>query len=361
MKQFILGLGLALFLLSSQAQTTQSGGGTGANIATCIQSPDMCLSSPIAKSCAAGMRWSTAGTGIAHCVANDPVCPASEKVVHDFYGNPSCVSRCAPSEYWNATGECRPCATTSTSSGSCQPGYEGTAYRSVTTNVCTGSTNYSDWDYSACTVPPTCGNGASNYPMCNVFPTCANGASNYPSCTSFAPNLASLPAVIHETGASAEAQLQIYADGRWRIGRSNCGDEDTPGWSAQEQWKFCTTKDAYGSLFLPGTNPADFEIRLTDMYRQTGSVRGDSNDPRCAGWQNITAQTLACSWVNARREISGHSGDSQDYSSPSDSSLQFTLNIRSRTNPAQVWSIKMILGATWLKGRACPYRGFCYD
>jgi hypothetical protein len=36
-------------------------------------------------------------------------------------------------------------------------------------------------DYPTCT-PPTCGNGASNYPTC-TFPTCANGASDYPTCT----------------------------------------------------------------------------------------------------------------------------------------------------------------------------------
>lgn len=360
MKQFILGLGLALFLLSSQAQTTQSGRGAGANIASCIQSPDMCLSLPIAKSCAAGMRWSTAGTGIAHCVANDPVCPASEKVVHDFYGNPSCVSRCAPSEYWNATGECRPCATTSTSSGSCQPGYEGTAYRSVTTNVCTGSTNYAEWDYSACTIPPTCGNGASNYPMCNVFPTCANGASNYPSCTSFAPNLAALPTLFHEVGASASVGININFDGSWRVEWLNCGDESIPGWTVQEQWRYCGSRYTYGNLFLPGTNPADFEISWTNMYLQTGIVRGDVNDPMCSTWQNITDRGRRCS-TGVRRTISGHSSDSQDYSTPSDQSMQVTLNIRSRTNPAQVWSSRIIFGATWLKGIACPYRGFCYD
>jgi hypothetical protein len=36
-------------------------------------------------------------------------------------------------------------------------------------------------DYPTCT-PPTCANGATNYPTCTP-PTCANGATNYPTCT----------------------------------------------------------------------------------------------------------------------------------------------------------------------------------
>ena len=42
-------------------------------------------------------------------------------------------------------------------------------------------------DYPTCT-PPTCQNGASNYPTCTFTTnTCQNGASNYPTCT-FPPN-----------------------------------------------------------------------------------------------------------------------------------------------------------------------------
>src|SRR3989344_6972461 len=38
-------------------------------------------------------------------------------------------------------------------------------------------------DYPRCT-PPTCQNGATNYPTCTFPPnTCQNGASNYPTCT----------------------------------------------------------------------------------------------------------------------------------------------------------------------------------
>jgi hypothetical protein len=53
---------------------------------------------------------------------------------------------------------CRPCTTNSTASGSCQAGYNGTAYRSVTTNSCAGSTTYGNWDYSQCVIACTSNN-----------------------------------------------------------------------------------------------------------------------------------------------------------------------------------------------------------
>lgn len=144
MKKLLVGLWLALTAFSASAQ----------DATRCLTNPEACLTAPIAKSCPAGQKWSTAGSGIAHCVNVDPVCPSSEKVAHDFLGNPSCVARCSAGEFWNGAS-CSPCTTTSTSSGSCQAGYNGTAYRTVTTNSCAGSTSYGSWDYSNCTVACT--------------------------------------------------------------------------------------------------------------------------------------------------------------------------------------------------------------
>jgi len=141
MKKILVGLWLALTAFSASAQ----------DVAKCLTNPESCLTAPIAKACPAGQKWSTAGSGIAHCVNVDPVCPSAEKVSYDFLGNPSCVARCSAGEYWNGAS-CSPCTTNSTASGSCQAGYNGTAYRSVTTNSCTGSTTYGNWDYSQCVV-----------------------------------------------------------------------------------------------------------------------------------------------------------------------------------------------------------------
>lgn len=145
MKKLIVGLWLALVSLSASAQ------------GNCTLNPELCMTAPIAKSCPAGKKWTTAGSGIAHCVNVDPVCPSAEKVAYDSLGNPSCVARCTASDYWDGS-VCRPCTTNSTASGSCQPGYNGTAYRSVTTNSCAGTTSYGNWDYSQCTVACTTNN-----------------------------------------------------------------------------------------------------------------------------------------------------------------------------------------------------------
>lgn len=144
MKKLLVGLWFALTAFSASAQ----------DVTRCLNNPESCLTAPIAKACPAGKKWSTAGSGIAHCVNVDPVCPSSQKVTHDYLGNPSCISRCTGSQYWNGAS-CSACSSTSTSSGSCQAGYNGTAYRSVTTDSCTGSTNYGSWDYSNCTVACT--------------------------------------------------------------------------------------------------------------------------------------------------------------------------------------------------------------
>lgn len=143
MKKLLVALWLAMITINASAMGNCS-----------TASPESCMTAPIAQACPAGKKWSTAGSGIAHCVNVDPVCPSAEKVAYDSLGNPSCVARCTASDYWDGS-TCRPCTTSSTGSGSCQTGYEGTAYRSVTTNSCTGSTSYGQWDYSSCRVSCT--------------------------------------------------------------------------------------------------------------------------------------------------------------------------------------------------------------
>lgn len=137
---------------------------------------DSCVGAPTPKGCGPGKHWSTQGSGIAHCVADDPICTGDNYLTHDALGNPSCV---AP-VYTNGV-ETRVLA--------CSSGYQGAGtnqQRSLTTNTYTGVTTYGAWatTYSDCTPtpPPTCANGASDYPTCTP-PTCSNGGTNWPTCT----------------------------------------------------------------------------------------------------------------------------------------------------------------------------------
>ena len=283
--------------------------------------PETCRNAPAPRGCPAGTHWSNAGTdangkGLAHCVAVDPTCGAGTELVHDQLGNPSC----------------RPLPT-----------------------CANGAANY-----PVCT-PPVCGNGATNYPACSAFPTCANGASNYPVCTvaSGGSNIGSFPALVHEAGGSSTVQLAISGDGKWRITLMNCGNESTPGWTAWEQWRFCREASMAGELLLPGSNPADFEISITDKITQIGVSR--ANDPSCLAWQSLTGIRPPCNFVEARMQITNDPRDSSDYSSQADASTQFTLNLRRKSNPGEVWTRRVIFGASASSGTQCPYRGFCYD
>jgi hypothetical protein len=87
------------------------------------------------------------------------------------------------------------CANGATNYPTCTPptcANGATNYPTCTPPTCAnGATNYPTCtpptcangatDYPTCT-PPTCANGATNYPTCTP-PTCANGATNYPTCT----------------------------------------------------------------------------------------------------------------------------------------------------------------------------------
>lgn len=320
MKKIILTILCVLSLLSTFASTTahaQNSRGCAAGIA-----PETCRSAPTPHGCPTGKHWSNAGTdvngkGLAHCVAVDPICGAGTELVHDPLDNPSC----------------RPLPT-----------------------CANGAANY-----PVCT-PPVCGNGATNYPACTAFPTCANGASNYPVCTvaSGGPNLSSLPNLFHEAGIGATIALAFRSDGAWTASRLNCGNESIPGWTVQSSWEYCKETSQSGSLLLPGSNPADFEISVTDQVIQTGVSHAAVNQPVCATWQNLNAMNQYCSTMLARSQITNDPRDSSDYSWPADQSVQFSLNLRRKSNPGEVWTRRIILGASISSGTQCPYRGFCY-
>lgn len=206
MKQLLFAFLLAIASIPASAQVPTAAPNN------CSINPGACQPAPVPSDCKPGYHWTLIGSGIAHCVQDDPPC-AGGTVNHDALGNPT------------------NCQTSATRSQSCGSGYTGTIkqQRAVYTWM-DGSTTYGSWsttsstckvippppapepipeptpvpaapnptpgpttspapttcangatNYPTCT-PPTCSNGASNYPTCTP-PTCANGASNYPTCT----------------------------------------------------------------------------------------------------------------------------------------------------------------------------------
>jgi len=210
----------------------------------CAINPGACQARPMPSDCQPGQHWTLIGSGIAHCVADDP--PCSGTVNHDALGNPTnCQTSTSKtvgcgSGYTGQINQRRAKYTWmdgsvtyggwSTTSNTCEAipppppppvvpeptptptpvdngGGGGTGGNgdggTVVTNPpvtdpdpvkCTnGASDYPTCtpprcqngasDYPACT-PPKCQNGASDYPTCTP-PTCANGATNFPACSSF--------------------------------------------------------------------------------------------------------------------------------------------------------------------------------
>ena len=80
--KFLLIFVVALLPLMSRAQTAQQ--------PNCTVNPGACQSAPVPSTCLPAHHWTLMGSGIAHCVADDPVCPGGTELTHDWLGNPSC-------------------------------------------------------------------------------------------------------------------------------------------------------------------------------------------------------------------------------------------------------------------------------
>jgi hypothetical protein len=275
MKKILVGLWLAMMAFTASAQNN------------CAVSPDSCMTAPIAKACPTGKRWTTAGSGIAHCVNVDPVCASSEKVAYDSLGNPSCVSRCSASEYWDGS-MCRPCTTTSTASGSCQSGYTGTAYRSVTTNSCTGSTSYGAWDYSGCTVSCTssssyqsgsCPSGYTGTAYRSVTTNSCSGTSygswDYSSCSPSAPTCGT------STSSESGSCQSGYSGSAYRSVTYNS----------------CTGSTTYGSWNYSGCSPSAPSCG-SSTSTESGSCQSGytGSASRSVTYNSCTGSTTYGSW-----------------------------------------------------------------
>jgi len=57
----------------------------------CAISPDQCMSEPVARGCGEGRHWSSAGSGLAHCVEDDRDCANGKAGKRDEYDNLVCA------------------------------------------------------------------------------------------------------------------------------------------------------------------------------------------------------------------------------------------------------------------------------
>lgn len=57
---------------------------------TCAISPELCMSEPIARGCGDGRHWSSAGSGLAHCVEDERNCANGKAAKRDEYDNLVC-------------------------------------------------------------------------------------------------------------------------------------------------------------------------------------------------------------------------------------------------------------------------------
>lgn len=177
--------------------------------------------------------------------------------------------------------------------------------------------------------PPTCSNGATNYPTCTL-PTCSNGATNYPTCTPLARiDLSGIPTSLVSTGSYSpqhfvQAYLSMGKDGRWTA----LDDSGT-----------------YTGAYLINALPQDYEIYIGN-YLQTGGNGTYGYDP--SGYQNIYIDT----WINAATGTYGNpaaiyidnhtgSGENPNYGAK----VTFTLTVRKIADHSVSASINVTMTA----------------
>lgn len=105
----------------------------------CAINPGACQARPVPSDCKPGHHWTLIGSGIAHCVADDPPC-AGGKVNHDALGNPT------------------NCQTSASGTTSCGAGFTGLVYRKrAVYKWMDGSVTYGGWQTTSDTckeIPP---------------------------------------------------------------------------------------------------------------------------------------------------------------------------------------------------------------
>jgi hypothetical protein len=182
--------------------------GTVNNSSRCKLTPDACAIAPVAQNCPSGSHWTLLGSGIAHCVQDDPVCPWGTSLKHDSMGNPSCEQNTCPSNQV-LQGDGKSCAcpsgtgwtgstcsaptcspSTSSSTGSCPANMVGTVtyydYTSCPSGAYGAPAYSSSTDSSQCTAAaPTCSTSSyQDYGSCSADQTGDSRRWVYTSCPS---------------------------------------------------------------------------------------------------------------------------------------------------------------------------------
>lgn len=164
MKHLFFSFLLAIVSLSASAQTQPDSPSHD-----CTINPGACQPVPVPSDCQPGAHWTLIGSGIAHCVQDDPPCTGGP-VNHDAHGNPT------------------NCQTSTTGTQGCGEGYTGSIkqLRAVYTWM-DGSTTYGSWSTTSSTceeiLPPPAPEPTPPPPPTVDPVKCSNGASNYPQCT----------------------------------------------------------------------------------------------------------------------------------------------------------------------------------
>lgn len=100
MRQVLLFLFVALLAGASQGTLAQSTPRWDVpavkSRSLCDLVPALCQADAPPPSCPLGQYWTLAGSGIPHCVEDDPACAWGMSVAHDQSGNPSCVPNTCP-------------------------------------------------------------------------------------------------------------------------------------------------------------------------------------------------------------------------------------------------------------------------
>lgn len=169
MKKLLTLLVLSVFPLFGFA-TDNSPYTTSANTDLCAKGIglDACAPKPLPRGCQAGYHWSLAGTGIAHCVADDPACGAGTELTHDFYGNPSCVAVYVPPAAPSPTVEVTIVGGTSTTTTTTTTTSTGSASTASATSSTTASTTSATSTSSASTATASVTTDFDSDPACVV-------------------------------------------------------------------------------------------------------------------------------------------------------------------------------------------------
>jgi len=295
-------------------------GGVMTQEARCRITPGACASTPVAANCPAGQKWSLMGSGIAHCVDEDPICPWGTSLTHDKLGNPSCVQNTCPSNQvlqadgkscgcpsgtgWNGMSCVPPscyAGAATTSSAACTWG--GTKYYRETTS-CPGGVygapvTSGAWDESACAPQPVtctassttesaaCSGGRNGTMYRSVNTSCPSGSYGSPSTSYGGWNESSCAAACtpsqstYATSCGANYSGTKYITTNYTCPNGSYQTENTSGCGC-----------ANGANDFPTCTPPPPPASCPGVYMWCEEERHQGDDPRDINyhvWQRVSS------------------------------------------------------------------------